>query len=75
VYVATLGGIAVLDPTGKRLGTIAVSQTPTNCAFGDRDQRTLFITARNPLYTTPRAGGSTLYRIPSMPIPGIPGRP
>lgn len=64
VYVASSAGIVVFDPSGKRLGTISTQrQVPTNCAFGGADQRTMFITA-----------GRTLFAIPNMPIPGIPGR-
>jgi gluconolactonase len=64
VYVASASGLAVLDATGKRLGTIPTSnQVPSNCAFGGPDQRTLFITAR-----------TALMSIANMPIPGIPGR-
>jgi sugar lactone lactonase YvrE len=75
VYVASLGGIVVLDPAGTRLGAVAMSQVPTNCAFGGNDQRTLFITARTGLLGAPAAGNASLYRIDSMPIPGMPGRP
>jgi gluconolactonase len=80
VYVATGnftggGGLAVFDPGGKSLGTIALTQVPTNCAFGGADQRTLYITARASLLGTPAAGNASLYRIDAMPIPGLPGRP
>ncbi|HVW24409.1 MAG TPA: SMP-30/gluconolactonase/LRE family protein [Polyangiaceae bacterium] len=75
VYVASLSGITVLDPTGKSLGVIATpNETPTNCAFGGPDQRTLFITARV-LVTAPAKGAASLWRIDDMPIPGLPGRP
>jgi gluconolactonase len=47
------GGIYVLDPGGKLLSFLAVpTDEVTNCAFGDDDHRTLFIT-----------GGGTLYSI------------
>jgi gluconolactonase len=75
LYVASLGGIAVFAPSGKPIGTIAMSQVPTNCAFGGPDQRTLFITARTSLAGTPTAGNASLYQITGMPIPGLPGRP
>jgi gluconolactonase len=74
VYVAILGGIAVLSPTGTRLGTISMSQVPTNCAFGGPQQNTLFITARTSLSGAPAPGNASIYRIDNMPIPGIPGR-
>jgi gluconolactonase len=75
LYVASLGGIAVFDPTGRRLGAISLTQTPTNCAFGGTDQGTFFITARSSLIGAPAPGNGSLYRIDKMPIPGMPGRP
>ena len=38
------GGILVISPAGKHLGTILTGQSTSNCAFGD-DGRTLYITA------------------------------
>ena len=38
------GGVLVLSPDGKHLGTILTGQATGNCAFGD-DGRTLYITA------------------------------
>jgi gluconolactonase len=38
------GGVLVISPEGKHLGTIATGQATSNCAFGD-DGRTLYITA------------------------------
>ena len=38
------GGVLVLSPEGKHLGTILTGQATANCAFGD-DGRTLYITA------------------------------
>jgi gluconolactonase len=43
-------GIAVYSPEGKLLHTIEISETPANCAFGDPDFQTLYITARTSLY-------------------------
>jgi gluconolactonase len=45
------GGIIVISPEGKHLGTIRVPENPANCAFGGKDGRTLFITARTGLYS------------------------
>ncbi len=45
------GGIIVISREGKHLGTISVPETPANCAFGGRDGRTLYITARTGLYS------------------------
>lgn len=75
LYVASAQGITVLDPNGTRLGVIQTSgQIATNCTFGGPDQRTLFITSHSALGGG-TAGSSTLWRVDSMPIPGIPGRP
>ena len=38
------GGVLVITPEGKHLGTIATGQATSNCAFGD-DGRTLYMTA------------------------------
>jgi gluconolactonase len=38
------GGVLILSPEGKHLGTIMTGQPTANCAFGD-DGRTLYITA------------------------------
>jgi len=42
------GGILVISPQGKHLGTIATGQPTANCAFGD-DGSTLYMTANNQL--------------------------
>ena len=46
----TAKGIAVYTPEGKLLQNIELSETPANCAFGDPDLQTLYITARTSLY-------------------------
>ena len=38
------GGVLVISPEGKHLGTILTGQATSNCAFGD-DGRTLYMTA------------------------------
>jgi gluconolactonase len=77
VYVGTISGLMIFDPTGTALGTISIGgQITTNCAFGGPDQKTLFITARTQatLSGTPPMGGGSLYQIADMPVPGIPGQ-
>ena len=49
IYV-TAKGVAVYTPEGKLLHNIELSETPANCAFGDADFQTLYITARTSLY-------------------------
>lgn len=62
VFVTTSAGVEVFSPDGHRWGAIAVPQQPSNCAFGDPDARTLYITAR-----------TGLYRV-RLKNPGLPGR-
>ena len=50
VYAAGPGGIWILSPNGKHLGTITAAETPANFAWGDEDGRTMYITARTGLY-------------------------
>ena len=50
VYVTGAGGIWVLNPEGKRLGIIRTPELPANLCWGDRDWKTLYITARTSLY-------------------------
>jgi gluconolactonase len=64
LYVAGPGGVWVFDKAGQHLGTIPVPETPANCAFGDRDFKTLYITACTSIYKVrlPYAGYGT-YRV------------
>jgi gluconolactonase len=50
VYVAGPGGILIISPAGKHLGTIVFPEAPANLAWGDADRRTLYVTARTGLY-------------------------
>jgi gluconolactonase len=43
------GGIWVMAPDGRHLGTIKLPEQPANCAWGD-DGRSLYITAETGLY-------------------------
>ena len=49
LYV-TAKGVAVYSAQGKRIHTFDLAETPANCAFGDPDFQTLYITARTSLY-------------------------
>jgi gluconolactonase len=49
IYV-TARGLAVYSPGGKLLTTIELNETPANCAFGDPDFQSLYVTARTSLY-------------------------
>jgi gluconolactonase len=50
LFVTTSGGVEVFSPAGTRWGNIATPMAPANCAFGDADHKTLYITARTALY-------------------------
>lgn len=50
VYVSAPGGLHIVSPEGKRLGTIVAPQHVHNMAWGDEDGKTLYLCARNGLY-------------------------
>ena len=61
VYCGGAGGVWVLNPSGKHLGTIVTGQPmTTNLAWGDDDWKTLYMTSFN-----------TLMRI-RLNVPGLP---
>jgi gluconolactonase len=49
LYVAA-NRIQAYSPEGKLLGMIPTEETPSNCAFGDPDLGSLYITARTSVY-------------------------
>lgn len=51
LYLTTANGIEVFTANGDPWGVVPVPEQPANCAFGDADRRTLFITARTGLYS------------------------
>ena len=44
------GGVWVFDKSGSHLGTIKPPEVPANCAWGDEDGKTLYMTARTSIY-------------------------
>lgn len=50
IYCTGPGGIWVMNPDGKHLGTIVLPESPANFAWGDPDWRTLYVTARTSVY-------------------------
>ena len=50
LYVSGPGGLWILSPEGKHLGTIIPPKHPHNFAWGDNDGKTLYICARSGLY-------------------------
>ncbi len=49
LYV-TAQHLFIYSPAGKLLHTFEMGETPSNCAFGDPDFQTLYITARTSVY-------------------------
>jgi len=50
IYCSGSGGIWIFSPTGKLIDKIAVPQAVTNLAWGGKDYKTLYITARQAVY-------------------------
>jgi gluconolactonase len=50
LFVSGPGGVWVISPQGKHLGTIQAPELPANMAFGDADGRTLYMAARTGIY-------------------------
>ncbi|MCI0369899.1 MAG: SMP-30/gluconolactonase/LRE family protein [candidate division NC10 bacterium] len=50
LYVSGPGGLWVISPEGKHLGTIIAPKHIHNMAWGDDDGKTLYLTARTSLY-------------------------
>lgn len=53
LYVSGPGGLWILSPEGKHLGTIRAPRLPANFAWGGEDGKTLYMTARSALYRMP----------------------
>lgn len=49
LYVAA-GGIGIYTPEGRRIQVIELHEPASACAFGEPDQKTLFITARGKVF-------------------------
>jgi len=50
VYCTGPGGVWIISAQGTHLGTILTAELPANLAFGDADNKTLYLTARTGLY-------------------------
>jgi gluconolactonase len=62
IYESCCGGIWIISPEGKHLGTIWTPESVANLEFGDPDLKSLYILAR-----------TSIYKI-RVNTPGIPGR-
>ena len=50
LYVSGPGGLWIISPDGKHLGTVIAPKHPHNMAWGDDDGKTLYLCARSGLY-------------------------
>ena len=50
LYVSAPGGLWVISPEGKHLGTIVTPRHAHNMAWGDADGKTLYLCSRSGLY-------------------------
>ena len=50
LYVSGPGGLWIISPGGKHLGTVVAPKHPHNIAWGDDDGKTLYLCARSGLY-------------------------
>jgi gluconolactonase len=50
IYESGPGGIWILSPEGKHLGTILTPEFVANVCFGDHDNKTLYVAARTGVY-------------------------
>ena len=50
IYVTVASGVEIFNVDGARWGNVAIPRMAANCAFGDSDGRSLYVTARQGLY-------------------------
>jgi gluconolactonase len=50
LYETAAGGVWIISPEGKHLGTILTPELAANVEFGDADRETLYIAARTSIY-------------------------
>jgi len=51
IYSSGPGGVWIISPQGKHIGTIKIPERVANVAWGDKDAKTLYITASTSLYS------------------------
>jgi len=64
LYITSGLGLQVFSPEGELLGIIAIPEQPANVAFGGKDLKTLYVTARSSLYTVPMEAKGHLFALP-----------
>lgn len=50
VYGSGPGGVWIISPEGKHIGTVKIPERVSNVAWGDKDGKTLYITASTSIY-------------------------
>ena len=50
LYVSGPGGVWIVSPAGRHLGTLRAPELPANLAWGDADGRSLYLAARTGIY-------------------------
>jgi gluconolactonase len=56
------GGVYVFSPEGKKLAFLPTPETPSNCVFGGKNRRALYVTAGKSLYRVPvKLAGYAVY--------------
>lgn len=50
LWTTAADGVRVYEPDGSLCGTVEFPRQPTNCAFGEQDAMTLYVTAREAVY-------------------------
>ena len=53
LYVSGPGGLWILSPAGRHLGTLRLPRHPHNLAWGGSDRKTLYLAAQDSLYRMP----------------------
>jgi len=61
LFVTGATGVWVFEPDGTRLGVIVTPEQPANCAWGDDDLMSLYITARTSLFRV-------RVKVPGLPV-------
>jgi gluconolactonase len=50
IYSSGPGGVWIISPEGKHLGTILIPERFANLSFGDADYKTIYIGGRTSIY-------------------------
>jgi hypothetical protein len=61
LYETGPGGVWIISPEGKHLGTIRALEQLANIGFGDADKNTLYIAARTSIYNQSRIAREVLW--------------